>query len=93
MKEHLHPIQVDGIRFGFRNESDGKHIAHGSTPFTTQNGCEIDAGYMGLYSLSDPSLQRNMDQKGETYMWGEVDSKYGYPNSTTGGYIVSNEST
>ena len=78
--------------FWIRNESDGKHIAHVPTPFTTQNGYEIDAGYMGLYSLSDPSLQRNMDQKGETYMWGEVDSKYGYPNSTTGGYQVSNES-
>ena len=78
--------------FWIRNESDGKHIAHVPTPFTTQNGYEIDAGYMGLYSLSDPSLQRNMDQKGETYMWGEVDSKYGYPNSTTGGYKVSNES-
>ena len=78
--------------FWIRNESDGEHIKHVPTPFRTTNGYQIEAGYMGLYSLSDPSVQRNMDQKGETYMWGEVDSKYGYPNSTTGGYQVSNES-
>ena len=78
--------------FWVRNESDGKHIKHVATPFTTDNGYEIDAGYVGLYELSDPSLQREYDNSGEKYMYGEVDSKYGYPNSTTGGYKVSNES-
>lgn len=78
--------------FWIRNESDGEHINHVPCPYKTENNYTIDAGYMGLHSLSDPSLQRSLDKKGEMYMWGEVDNKYGYPNSTTGGYRVSNVS-